>query len=142
MAFVFAMAVTVLHILILGLLNFRTRSGGYKSGQVKGGYFAHLDHSKYEVPEFVVRMGRHYDNQFELPMLYLITCVVCLVLQILNPVAVIAAWLFIFTRLGHTYEHLGKNFVPRRAMWFFSGWVCVVAMWVVIVFREFVLVLA
>ena len=141
MTFVFAMAVMVLHILILGVMNFRARAGGYKRGAVPGGYFMHLDHAKYEVPEFVVRMGRHYDNQFELPMLYLITCVVCLVLPVLNPIAVAAAWLFLFTRLGHSYEHLGRNFIPRRAAWFFAGWACVAAMWVVILFHEVTLLL-
>lgn len=132
MSLIYPMSVMVFYICGLGLYNFVTRRKAVRSGTVKLGYFRVHDSSKYDPPEYIIRIGRHYDNQFELPMLYLITCIVCLHLQIQSIVLMAAACLFILTRFLHTYIHLGTNHVLHRALAFMAGWACVITMWVTI----------
>jgi hypothetical protein len=77
-------------------------------------------------------MGRHYDNQFELPMLFLISCVTCTVLKVDAGLALYAAWGFILSRALHTYFHLGSNNIIRRMLSFKLGWLCITVMWIFI----------
>ncbi len=129
MLFIYPMAAMVAYILIIGIINFRTRFTGYFKGDIKLGYFRTLDKTAYEVPEFVVRAGRHYDNQFELPILYLVSCLTAASIGIDDVVALSAAWAFIASRLGHSYYHLGSNHIGKRAAWFFAGWLCLIVLW-------------
>ena len=132
MQFIYPAAVMVFYILIIGLFNFRTRLLSVLKEKVNPNYYKVLDSKEYKVPEHVIRMGRHYDNQFELPMLFLITCVTCALLKVTNDLAIVAAWGFLLSRAAHTYFHLGSNNIIRRMLSFKAGWLCIVIMWIFI----------
>jgi hypothetical protein len=132
MQFMYPAGVMVFYILIIGLANFRTRLRCVMKEKVSPGYFKVLDSQAYKVPEHVIRMGRHYDNQFELPMLFLITCVACTLFSLTNQLCIFAAWGFVLSRAFHTFFHLGDNNIIKRAAAFFAGWVFVAMMWILL----------
>lgn len=121
----------VFYIFLLGLFNFFTRFDSTKKKEVRISYFK--DYIG-EAPERVVVVGRHFDNQFQMPMLFLITCLATHVFQAGNSTASWLAWIFIASRIVHSYIHLTSNNVLRRAAAFFFGGFCMLAMWVNILF--------
>ncbi len=123
---VFPMAFYVLYIWALAVLNFRVRNQAVKNKQIHVSYFKAF---RGEVPEQVTVFGRHYDNQFQLPLLFLIVSLAHLVLKQAGPWTLVLAWAFVISRMGHTWEHLGKNRVLKRVLWFTSGWILLVALW-------------
>lgn len=131
--FFYPAAAMIFYIFVLGISNFYVRVRGTKNGSIPPKYFKNLDSKTYPVPEFVTRMGRHYDHQFQLPLLFLIICLAYIALHIFHPVAWVAAWCFVGSRMLHTYVHLGSNHVLRRVLAFQAGWVCVNVLWVLIV---------
>lgn len=133
MNFIYPMAFTAFYIFVVGAVNFMVRKNALAKGGLKAGYFKNLDAQSFQPPEFVIRMGRHYDHHFQLPMLFLITCLVCVQVPVTHPLGLVFAWAFIATRLGHTYIHLGSNKILQRVSFFFAGWLMVLALWVMIV---------
>jgi len=119
----------VAYVFAVGVYSFRVRSGGVRDGSIPIAYFKILDAQAHKTPEYVVRVGRHYDNQFELPLLFLITCLACQFAGVVHPAALVAAWAFPLSRAVHTYFHLGSNHILRRARAFFVGWFLVLVMW-------------
>lgn len=123
----------VLYIITLGLATFLVRFKAIKSKQLHYAHFKVYDTKNYDVPERIIRFGRHFDNQFQVPMLFLITCVVARTTPLMNNGALpILAWSFVATRIIHTYIHLGANNVRHRALSFFAGCMIVGAMWIYI----------
>lgn len=116
----------------VGMANFLVRLAAAKRGEVPLGYFKHMDHSKHKVPDMVMVMGRHYDNQFQLPMLFLITGVLCIHLELFGILEVICAWGFVLSRFLHGLIHLGTNHVLKRAGTFALGWAFILVLWVMI----------
>jgi hypothetical protein len=132
MQFLLPAGFMVFYIMVIGLFNFYTRVNAARTRQISIGYYKVFDDKKYTAPEFLVRLGRHYNNQFELPLLFLITCALSLQIQIEGGIGYTLAWAFVGTRLAHTYIHLGSNHVTIRALWFIAGWACIAGMWIVI----------
>lgn len=139
MFLIYPMTVMVFYIFAIGICTFRTRAKAVRSGKLKLGYYRTMDAVTYPPPEEVVKFSRHYDNMFELPMLFFVTCLVCMQFQINDTVVTLAGWGFVFSRFLHSYFHLGSNNVIRRAQAFALGWFFVLVMWVMIfVSRVFV----
>lgn len=63
--FVLPMAFYVFYVWCLAILNFRTRLAAIKNGEMKGEFFKSFQGT---ASERVITVGRHYDNQFQLPM--------------------------------------------------------------------------
>lgn len=124
---IWPMAFYVFYIGILGALNFRTRFRAVLGKQMDPRYFKTYQGDG--APEHVVVMGRHYDNQFQAPMLFLITCLTYMTFTY-DFLSLILAWAFVGSRMVHTYFHLGRNFIPKRAAAFFVGMGILLAMWV------------
>jgi hypothetical protein len=123
---VFPMAAYVLYMWCLAVLNFRTRVGSAKRGEVDPKYFKALQGS---APERVITVGRHFDNQFQAPVIFLIGCVAHMVLGKANDLTIVLAWAFIVTRLAHSFIHLGGNKLRKRVMAFAAGWLVMLVMY-------------
>jgi hypothetical protein len=121
------MAFYVLFMWLSAVYTFVTRFRSIKSGQVSIKYFRALVGEA--PPENVVIAARHYDNQFQVPILFFITCLLCIQLSTVNTVTVALAWLFVASRMFHSAILLGKNRVQYRVIAFALGWLVVVAMW-------------
>ncbi len=116
----------------LAVMMFRSRVRAIKSGKIAPKYFKTYMGQAPE--EKVIVMGRHYDNQFQVPVLFLITCAVCLAMNSVNVITVILAWVFVVSRLFHSWIHLGSNIVQRRAAAFAFGWLVILLLWAQLVY--------
>jgi hypothetical protein len=69
-------------------------------------------------------------NQFELPLLFYVCCIVLYVTQADNLPAVILAWLFVATRYVHAFVHVTSNNLRYRSPLFALGYIVLAGMWV------------
>ena len=129
MNLLYPMAFMMFYIFGLGILNFRIRNKALKDKSLSLSYFKTLQATE-KTPEKIIRYGRHFDNQFQLPPFFFITCLTGLVLQMQTPALVVLAWVFILSRIVHSYFHLGSNHILYRAIAYMSGWIILLAMWI------------
>ncbi len=79
-------------------------------------------------PEYVVKVSNNIANQFEVPMLFYILCVVLFSINAAGTVAIVLAWLFVASRYAHAWVHVGSNYVPVRMRLFMVGCVVLLSM--------------
>jgi len=124
------MIVMVFVIFGLGVSNFVVRYRAIKNKQLKVSHFRAYDSAGGQIPEKVIIFGRHFDNQFQVPMVFLITCVVAQTIPLYSTGYLKQlAWAFVFSRMLHSFIHLGSNNVRLRMLSYTFGWLCILAMW-------------
>lgn len=121
------MALYVLYMWCLTILMFRSRVRAIKDRKVSPKYFKTYTGDPPE--EKVIVIGRHYDNQFQVPILFLVTCAVCLAMNSVNLLTVILAWIFVVSRCLHSLIHLGSNILQKRVAVFALGWIAILLLW-------------
>lgn len=124
---VLPMAVYVFGLFALGLYMFVCRVRSIKSGEVSIKYFRSYEGAP-PSPKVLV-IGQHFDNQFQVPMLFLLTGSLFLSLNLVSSITVVLAWAFVLSRAAHTYVHLGSNNVRLRAAAYFAGWLVIIVLW-------------
>jgi hypothetical protein len=132
---IYAMAFSVFHFGILMFGNFLVRKKAIKNDGLNFKYFQVYDSVKYPVPEFTARYARHVDNHFQLPPLFLITCLAGLHIAVNPQIFAVLAWVFVVSRLIHSYIHLGSNNILARAGAYGLGLTVVMIMWVILVWQ-------
>lgn len=125
---IYPAAFYVLYIFALFLSLMVVRVRAVKSGKVAMAYFA--TYSGEGPPEWIVVLGRHYDNQFQVPLLFLLTCSVLMHAGVQDGLTQGLAWLFVASRLAHSWVHLRGNVVVRRLQAYALGWFTIVALWI------------
>ena len=124
---VYPMVFYVFYIFVLGLFLFRARFNAVRSKKMDFRYFK--SYTGTPPPEDVQIPARHFDHQFQAPLVFLIGGVAHLALADISYATVILAWLFVATRLIHSFIYLGRNHVLHRATAFALGWVVLVIFW-------------
>lgn len=89
-----------------------------RSGQVHPSKIA-LDSSNW--PDDLRKLGNSLGNQFELPVLFYVLCIVAMLSNMADSIAITLAWVFVVSRIVHAYIHTTSNRVTRRALVFFFG---------------------
>ena len=79
-------------------------------------------------PDGVVQISNSLRSQYELPVLFYVVCGVLWALEAVGVAALVAAWLFVASRLAHAWIHLTSNRIRHRARVFAVGWWIVIAM--------------
>ena len=79
-------------------------------------------------------VNRNLANQFELPVIFHIACIVLYLLNADNVVMISLAWFFVFTRYVHSYVHVTSNQLRYRAPAFAIGLLAVLVMWIWAIF--------
>ncbi len=79
--------------------------------------------------EQVITASRNFDNQFQLPMLYLFAVVFALQFGVADLSLVILGWLFAISRLVHAYVHVGANHVRLRFAVYVFGALMLLLFW-------------
>lgn len=102
------------------------RIKGVKSGKVKIGQFR-LNNG--EIPTDIILAARNYSNLFEVPTLFYISGTIAIVMDVESVSLTTFAWLFVLSRLIHSWIHLTYNNVIHRLWAFMAGNFCVLAMW-------------
>jgi hypothetical protein len=105
----------------------RGRVSAARRGEVRLSDVA-LDSSKW--PDDLRKRANNYQNQFELPVLFYVLIAFLLATRLADAVQVILAWVFLFSRLVHSYIHTGKNVVVDRFYAFLASVVTLMAMWI------------
>lgn len=81
-------------------------------------------------PEPSATVARSLINQFELPVLFFLVCILLYLTAGVNDAALIVAWLFVFSRLAHAYVHVTSNRLMLRQRLFCAGFVFNFVLWV------------
>lgn len=130
---VYPMTFYVLYTFAFAIANFVTRVAAIKNKSVSFGYFKDFQGTA-QLPNKMVIMGRHYDNQFQLPMLFLMTCLALLQFNVVDATFIVLLWAFIAFRVMHTLIHLGSNNIRQRVIAFALGWLVLVVIWLRLLF--------
>jgi hypothetical protein len=120
-------AMVLIMVLVAGYL-LAARVQAVRKRQVSIGYFR-LQSGAGEPPAHLTAAARHYSNLFEVPLLFLITCLVAIQMGLQGPTMIALAWVFVITRVIHALIHLSYNNVLHRLFAFFAGVICVLLMW-------------
>jgi hypothetical protein len=105
-----------------------------KSRAVKDGSVdrqrAKLDENAW--PDPVRRVNNNLHNQFESPILFYVLVVVLWQMQAATPWAQAFAWLYVLSRILHTFVHTGRNTVRFRFALFLFSLLMIVALGVLV----------
>lgn len=108
--------------------------GARKAKAVKAGQVnrqqAKLDNRAW--PEDVVKVSNNIANQFEVPVLFYVLCLVIYSISAASMVAIVLAGLFALSRYAHAYVHIGVNYVPLRLRMFLVGCLVLIAMLILV----------
>ncbi|MDK1384471.1 MAPEG family protein [Sinorhizobium sp. 8-89] len=96
-----------------------------RTGKVEASQFRENRHEPAE--SLVVRNS--IANQFELPVLFHICCVLLYITEADNLVSLGLAWLFVALRYVHAAVHVTSNRLRYRRPLFITGFVTLLAMW-------------
>lgn len=86
-------------------------------------------------PEDVVKVSNNIANQFEVPVLFYVLCLVLYSINAVGMVAIVLAWLFALSRYVHAYVHIGSNYVPMRLRLFLVGCLVLIAMLILVTWK-------
>lgn len=116
---------------VIMVLTARVRVGSVKSGEVAQSYYSLMN--GHDIPDFVAKTTRNFNNLFEVPTLFYAGGAVYLALDQTGQLPVISAWVFVAARVLHSIIHLSYNNVMHRLIIFSIGNLSVLLMWLGIV---------
>jgi hypothetical protein len=116
----------VLVFILYALLGWRRRVL-VKAGRIQPAQFRE-NHAANEPAESLV-VRNSIANQFEIPLLFHVCCILLYTTQADNLPAVILAWIFVATRYAHAFVHVTSNNLRYRSPLFALGFVALVCMW-------------
>jgi hypothetical protein len=73
----------------------------------------------------------NFRNLFEVPVLFFAVCLALAITDLVSPLQVALAWVFVAMRAVHSFIHTTYNKVMHRFMAFLVSTLCVFAMWIV-----------
>lgn len=91
-------------------------------------YFLHNRGEK--LPDALTQSEQHYQNLFELPILFYLLVLSVYVTQTIDPLQIILCWLFALSRLWHSTVHLGTNNLVKRRNAFLFGGLVLILCWI------------
>ncbi len=119
------MIVQTLLIYCVYFLVSKRRVGAVKAGKAKV--------SDYTIPtvepEPSATAARNLINQFELPFLFYIVCILLHLVNAVSYLALLVAWLFVVSRIVHAVVHTTSNDVRIRRPMFIVGFILNAILW-------------
>jgi len=123
----YPIAAQLLLILIAAVLTVTRRMAGVKAGDIKASRFKTMDVADLD-PKYVTP-SNCFNNQFQLPMVFILFILFALQLNIIDDFFIIASWIFVALRYVHAYIHLTYNHVLHRLGAFMAGAVVLYICW-------------
>jgi hypothetical protein len=114
---------------VLLIVGFTMRARAVQKGEVSIGYFRLVSG---EAPKYIQQATRHYSNLFEMPVLFYVAAVLCILYPIEGAWVTALGWLYVVARLGHAAVHLTYNNVVHRMLVFQLSNLALLALWVII----------
>ena len=128
--------VHVVLVVALVIATGRGRVAAVNAGEVRLKDIA-LDSSKW--PERLRKFANNYQNQFELPVLFYAGVALLIATGLGDGVSLVLAWVFVASRLVHSFIHLGTNNVVHRLFAFSAGLAALAALWLWFALRLYVI---
>jgi hypothetical protein len=122
-----AAALALLTFVVMHIMA-RRRFAAIKSGSLPFGYFR--TYRGAEPPDACVQAARHYENLFELPVLFYALIAILLAIPFVDYILLILAWIYVAARSVQAVIHLGSNNVSLRFYSFAFGALVLIAMWI------------
>lgn len=120
----FAMALLTL-IVALCMLKLRIKS--VRSGELSVSYFQTNEGD--EEPDALKKTTQHYDNLFEMPILFYVIVIVIFITDRVDVIQLVLAWSYFIFRVAHAYIHIGYNNVIHRKNAFLLSTFVLYSMW-------------
>ena len=126
----FAMVLLTLSVLVR---LFRARSQSVADGTMNASYFK--TYQGQTEPESSLKLAHHFANMFETPVLFYVCCLSALATDATGLPFLVLAWLYVIIRIAHTYIHTGDNQLMPRIRVYFSSWIVLLTMWMLLAVR-------
>ncbi|MCP5001003.1 MAG: hypothetical protein GY933_20240 [Hyphomicrobiales bacterium] len=112
-------------IYIIYVLVSRRRYSAVRAGSAKASDF------KVPIvePEPTATVARNLVNQFELPFLFYAVCIVLYMVNGVNYAVVVLAWIFVASRIAHSWVHVTTNNIRQRRPIFVVGYFVNAILW-------------
>jgi hypothetical protein len=120
-------ALVVLTFLMMALTGY-VRMRSVSTGQVPARYYKLMQGA--ELPETVIKVGRHLNNLFEMPVLFYSAGILTIVLHQETFTMLALAWAFVVCRLLHAFIHITYNHPLHRLVAFTLGCCALLGMWI------------
>jgi hypothetical protein len=82
-------------------------------------------------PPQATQFANAFGNQFQLPILFYILCILAIITRQADYLFIVLAWLFVISRLVHAYIHTTYNKVEHRGLAFGLGCFTLMIMWII-----------
>jgi hypothetical protein len=110
----------------------RTRINAFKAGQVK---VADVALGQANWPPKAQQVSNNYNSQFQIPVLFYGLVVLAIITKHADFLFVVMSWLFVVSRLVHSYIHVTSNYVRYRFNAFAVGVLILLIMWILFAVR-------
>ena len=131
--FFYPMAALVFFSFLYGLSMFFVRVASIRKGETDPRYFKLFNTGT--ASELVLKMGQHFTNLFEVPVIFYAGCITYLVLGVYSAAGLVFAWVFFVSRLIHAYIHTTHNRLYPRVAAFFTGVFSLLLMWIFLLLK-------
>lgn len=119
---------TLIMFIILGLRKAKALKAGEVNRQQRA-----LNNRAW--PEDVIKVSNNIANQFEVPVLFYVLCLVLYSINAVGMISIVLAWLFTLSRFAHAYVHIGSNYIPMRFRLFLVGCLVMIAMLMLVAWK-------
>ena len=119
------LAAQVLLVLLLFIRLGQVKARAFAAGLIDPAVTA-LDNDAW--PDEVRKVANNIRNQFQVPVLFFVLTLALFARGSADLPALAIAWLFVASRLVHSYIHIGSNYVPNRTRVFTIGVLCVLVL--------------
>lgn len=89
----------------------------------------------YEVPENLAKVSNNFDNLMATPILFYIVCLAIGLNGYADALSVGVAWIYVATRVWHSFIHIGANCVMPRMRAFMASLVALTGLWLFFAFN-------
>jgi len=86
-------------------------------------------------PPRALQVGYSFQNQFELPLLFYVLTILAIIAKHADFLFVVMAWIFVLTRLAHSFVHCTSNNLRARGAFFGIGALVLAIMWLIFLVR-------
>ena len=121
---------------IVMILMGRRRINAAKTKEINMSAFRTMDLSG--ASEQVIATSRNFDNQFQMPMLYMFSVLFCLQFGLADLTFLVMSVVFVALRYWHTIIHIGSNNVRLRFRVFLLGCLVLWLIWVRLLVMAFI----
>lgn len=111
--------------LVVLVILFRARKAAFMSGEVK---IRDIAVSGDAWPERAKLASANFSNQFETPVLFYALVLIATHVGATGWIMATLAWIYVATRIAHTWVQTGANRVMNRAKIYFAGIAALLAM--------------